>query len=102
MGQITIDYPGAYATELTSGLRAYLGDDAAGLSDADAVKKALKRFAKGEARKVARRNASSQAVADAEAAQAAAQAAAIAAVQARKAAEDAEDAYVLTAFGSDS
>ena len=102
MGQITVDYPDEYEADLVTGLRTYLGDDAEGLSDAAACKKALKRFARFEAKKVARRNATSQAVADADAALADKEAAAAAAVQARKDAESASDVAVDLTFGEDS
>ena len=102
MGQLTIDYPDGYQADLVAGLRAFLGEDAEGLTDTAASEKALKRFAKAEAKKVALRNATSQEVTDAEAALAAQQAAADAAVQARINAETASRSAVDTAFGADS
>ena len=102
MGQITIEYPDEYHDDLVSGLRTYLGEGSHGLSDTDAARKALKRFAKHEAKGVIRRGATSLEVANADAALADKEKAATAAVQARKTAETASDDAVEAAFGEDS
>ena len=102
MGQITVDFPDEYRDDLMTGLRAFLGEDAGGLSDEASARKAIKRFAKNEARKVARRNTASQQVADAQAALVEKEAAAAAAVKARLDAEAASDHAIEAAFGEDS
>ena len=102
MGQLTIDYPDAYLADLVAGLRAFLGEDAEGLTDTAASQKALKRFAKGEAKKVALRNSTSQEVTDAETALAAQEVATGSAIQARIDAEAACRSAVDAAFGADS
>ena len=102
MVQITVDFPDEYQDDLMAGLRAFLGDDAEGLSDETAAKKAIKRFAKSETRKVVRRNTTSQAVADADAALLEKETAVQAAMEARKAAEIAASEAIDGAFGEDS
>jgi hypothetical protein len=94
--------PREYQTEAAKALREYLGDDADGLTDANAINKACLRFVKGEVRRVARRSATSQAVADADSAMALKEVAAVTAIQVRKDAENAEDAAVEAAFGGGS
>lgn len=101
MGKLTITYPLQYKAVLLQGLRDYLGTDADGLTDLEAAQKALLRFAKGEARRVARRQATSATVAAADRDLASKEIAAQTAVQARKDAEDAEDARVEAAFESE-
>ena len=102
MGQITIDYPDAYHADLIAGLRAYLGEDGAGLTDSAAVRNAVRRFVKAEVRKTAMRNATSREVAEADTAMAARETAADAALQARRDAEAACRCAVDAAFGADS
>ena len=85
-------------------LKEYLGDDANGLTDVEAAKKAVKRMVKEQVIAYRRRSAASvsAAVATAHTALEEKEAAAQAAVQVRKDAENAEDTAVGTAFGSDS
>lgn len=104
MATISITYPDQYTADAVVALREYLGDDADGLTDAQAAKKAVKRMVKAQVRAHRRRNAAavSSAVATADTALADKETAATAAIQARKDAESGEDAAVETAFGSDS
>jgi hypothetical protein len=104
MATVSITYPDQYAADAVAALREYLGDDAGGVTDAQAVKKAVKRMVKAQVRAFRRRSAAavSSAVATADTALADKEATAAAAVRARKEAEDAEDATVEAAFGSDS
>ena len=104
MATISITYPDQYTADAVAALREYLGDDAEGVTDAQAVKKAVKRMVKAQVRAYRRRNAAavSSAVAAANTALADKETTATAAIQARKDAEDAADAAVESAFGSDS
>ena len=104
MATISITYPDAYSDDATAALREILGEDGDGLTDDAAASKAIKRMVKEQVRSYRRRNAASvtAAVGSADAALAQKEAAAATAIQARKAAEDAEEAAIESAFGSDS
>jgi hypothetical protein len=104
MATISATYPDAYKPDLVAAVRAVLGDDADGLTDSEANKKALKRYIKGLVASSRRRNAAavSAAVQAADTAAADKVTATLAAIQARKDAEVAEDAAVVAAFGTDS
>ena len=101
MGTITITYPDAYKADMVAVLRDSLGPDAAGLTDAAAVQKALLQYVRGLV--LARRRVTSPAVAAAVSAASAAlsdrEVSLYNAQKARKDAEIAEDAAVRTAFG---
>lgn len=103
MVNVSVTYP-ALSGAVVAGVREVLGDDAEGLTDDAAVKKALRRTLKGWAKSYRRRTASNNvaAVAAADTAIATEELAKRAAVQARKDAEDTEDGVVEAAFGADS
>ena len=104
MATISINYPDEYQADAVAALKKYLGDDAEGLTDSQAEKKAIKRLLKEKVRWYRRRSVAtvSAAVTAADTALADKEAAAEAAIQARRDAETAEDLSVNTAFGSDS
>lgn len=104
MATISITHPDQYAADTVAALREYLSDDATGLTDSQASKKAVKRVVKERVTAYRRRNAAtvSAAVQAADTAMADKDTAASAAIQARVDAEETEDAAVVAAFGSDS
>ena len=102
MADMTVTVPDQYLGDVYGAARDLLGDAAQGRSDAQAFQEAARRLLATEVRRHRRRikvGVQTQAVADAVAASAASEAAAATAVQARKDAEDADDAAVNTAFG---
>ena len=102
MATISVSYPVEYTDVILAGLRAYLGEDADDISDSDAAKKALARFAMERAQVTARAAAKASAVADRDAKIEVYNSAAAeleAAQQAVKAAEVASDQAVARAFG---
>jgi hypothetical protein len=100
MAQITVDYPDAYESMAVDGIRAALGEDAEGLTDAEAVEKGVRRFIERHARNVNRRTQTATAVATADTALADAQAAVEVAKQARVDAASVADTDVRSAFSA--
>ena len=98
MAQITVDFPDEYEMEMVVGLRSFLGEDADGLTDAQASKKALLRWAESRAKAVNRRGKTATAVTTASAALADKEAAALAATNALETARADADAALRTAF----
>ena len=104
MTTISISIPDQYVADLLVAFRDFLGEDADGLTDAQVQRKAIRRWVKQRVSAQRRRQAPdvTAAVATADSALAQKDAAAESAVQARKDAEETEDAAVTLAFGSDS
>ena len=101
MADFTVTVPDKYVPDLRVVFREFLGDDADGLTDVQVARKATRRWMKGLV-KPRRRGTIVDvvgAVTDAEIALGNQQILTVAAVQARKDAEDAEDASVDTDFG---
>lgn len=104
MPDITISVPAAHRADIAAAFRESLGDDAEGLTDAQVMRKALRRHVKGLVRGYRRRNnaAVTSAVTAAQDALVTAQDAVTVATRARKVAEDADVAAVEATFGPES
>jgi hypothetical protein len=98
MAQITVNYPDAYESMAVDGIRATLGEDAEGLTDAEVVAKGVRRFIELHARNVNRRTQAAPAVATADSALADAQSAMEVARQARVDAMSVADTDIRSAF----
>ena len=101
MATLSFTYPDKYKADVETALKASLGDDAEGLTDADAAKRAVKRYVRGVVMAHRRRSDSAvtKAVTDADAALVAKEAAAAEARKARSDAEAADSAAVVADFG---